>query len=564
MSKDVFGDFFALSGKKTAEAWGRFMDELSRNPDTWLSQIQGAQKKQMAVAAQLGKDGQPVVSPEKSDRRFSGEKWRNNPFFSFLMQSYLVNAEMLKSAVEQAEIDEKDKNLLRFSLTQYIDAMSPANFPATNPDVIDNTLKSGGENLVAGMQNFWRDMQQGMVSNTDTDAFSVGENVAKTPGKVVAQTSVMQLIEYAPATAKVYSRPILIVPPCINKYYILDLTEEKSFVRHLVATGHRVFLISWVNADENHMQLGWDDYLREGVFAALEATSAITRQTQVNTVGFCVGGTLLAAGLAVLAANEEKPAASVTLLATLLDFSDTGEIGMFIDEESVVARERDFADGGLMDGRELARGFATLRPNDLIWPYVVNNYYLGKQAPPFDLLFWNSDSTNLPGRMFAEYLRQTYLENQIASAKARMCDTDVRLKTVKAPTYVVACEKDHIVPWQASYVGSKLLGGKVRFVLAAGGHIAGIVNPPAAAKGWRLTVPAKSALSETAEKWRATAKKSEGSWWDDWLRWLATHSGENITATKKFGNARYAPIEDAPGSYVRTVLPNAERLMLAT
>ena len=384
------------------------------------------------------------------------------------MQSYLVNAEMLKSAVEQAEIDEKDKNLLRFSLTQYIDAMSPANFPATNPDVIDNTLKSGGENLVAGMQNFWRDMQQGMVSNTDTDAFSVGENVAKTPGKVVAQTSVMQLIEYAPATAKVYSRPILIVPPCINKYYILDLTEEKSFVRHLVAAGHRVFLISWVNADENHMQLGWDDYLREGVFAALEATSAITRQTQVNTVGFCVGGTLLAAGLAVLAANEEKPAASVTLLATLLDFSDTGEIGMFIDEESVVARERDFADGGLMDGRELARGFATLRPNDLIWPYVVNNYYLGKQAPPFDLLFWNSDSTNLPGRMFAEYLRQTYLENQIASAKARMCDTDVRLKTVKAPTYVVACEKDHIVPWQASYVGSKLLGGKVRFVFGGG------------------------------------------------------------------------------------------------
>ncbi len=561
MDKDVFSNMFALSGKKTAEAWGRFMDEISRNPNVWLEKIQSAQEKQVEIAAQISKNDEPVVSPPKNDRRFSDEKWRNNPFFSFLMQNYLVNAEMIRNAVKQADIDEKDKSLLLFSLEQYINAMSPTNFPATNPEVIDNTVKSGGENFIVGMQNFMSDMQQGMVSNTDTNAFSIGKDIATTKGKIVTQTPLMQLIEYAPTTPKVFTRPILIVPPCINKYYILDLSDKKSFVRHLVAAGHRVFLISWVNADEKHLQYNWDDYLREGVFAALEAVSAITRQDKINTLGFCIGGTLLASGLAILAAQNEKPAASLTLLASLLDFSDVGEIGLFVDEEAVAARESYFTDGGLMDGRELTRGFASLRVNDLVWPYVVNNYYMGKQAPPFDLLFWNADTTNLPGRMFTEYMRTCYLENQIAHNKARMCDTDVRLSTIKIPAYAIACEKDHIVPWESAYKSAKLLGGKTRFVLAASGHIAGIINPPSAAKGWHLTTPATStALPTTTDKWRKTTKKAEGSWWNNWLTWLAKHSGKQISAPKKFGNARHAPIEDAPGAYVCAPLASAQEI----
>lgn len=544
----------AGGGKKIGEVWRAFMEQLLANPQLWISAVQDGRQKQMEIMNQLqAQQPDPVVQPAKNDRRFQAEQWRNNPFFSFLMQNYLVNGDVFRRIVEQIDLPEKDKKILRFTVGQYIDAMSPANFPATNPEVMEQAVKTGGKSVADGMRNMMEDMKDGMVKNTDMSAFSIGEDVASAPGKVVLQTPVMQLIEYAPQTAKVYARPLLIIPPCINKFYILDLTEEKSFVRNAVAAGHRVFLVSWVNAGADIARLRWDDYLREGVMGALAAVSAISKQNKINTLGFCIGGTMLAAALAVLAENDEHPAQSVTLLATMLDFSDGGEIGLFIDEDSVAAREAQYANGGLMDGRELARGFAALRPNDLIWPYVIDNYYQGKKPPAFDLLFWNADSTNLPGPMFAEYLRKTYLENQLTRGTAIMCDTPVNLSAVRAPLYAVSCEKDHIVPWKAAYASAAAMNKKARFVLAASGHIAGIVNPPEKNKGWRLA--GEIGGTKNADKWRESATRTDGSWWEDWLIWLAKSGGKQVAAPKRAGGVRYPPVEDAPGSYVKAPRP---------
>ena len=362
----------------------------------------------------------------------------------------------------------------------------------------------------------------------------------------------MQLIEYAPQTPQVHKLPLLVVPPCINKYYILDLTAQKSLVAHLLAAGQRVFLISWVNAGEAARELEWDDYLRDGVMAAIDAVQHITRQEKINTMGFCIGGTLLVCALAALAAGGAQPARSVSLLAAMLDFSDTGEIGLFIDEESVAEREAEFAQGGLVNGGELARGFAALRPNDLIWPYVIGNYYQGKNPPAFDLLFWNADSTNLPGRMFAQYLRQTYLENQISRGVAEMCGEAIDVADIEAAVYAVACEKDHIVPWETAYLSTKLFDGEAQFILAASGHIAGIVNPPAAGKGWHI---AGGNAAADAQGWRSKAQQRDGSWWEHWFAFLAKHGGGKVAAPQRAGNVRYPPLEDAPGRYVSMPRP---------
>lgn len=537
------GDAPVLAGQKVAAAWKRLADAVAENPQLWLQITGETQQKQMEIAAQ-------PAQPEgggKGDRRFSAKQWRENPFFSFLRRNYLLGGEMLTAAIERAPISEEDKKILRFAAGQYIDAVSPANFPMTNPEVLEDAAKTCGRNFVEGMQNLAEDMQRGAVSNTDKTAFAVGENIACTPGKVVFQNDIIQLIEYAPQTKQIFARPLLIVPPCINKYYILDLQPRNSFVAHAVAAGHRVFLISWVNADERHRRLGWEYYLREGVMAAIDAARAISGQPKINALGFCIGGTMLVSALAVLAHEKDAPAHSLTLLGTLLDFSDAGEIGLFIDEDHVAAREREFADGGLVDGAELERGFSVLRPNDLIWPYIINNYYRGQKPQAFDLLYWNGDSTNLPGPMFAEYLRATYLENRIAKGRAEFCGAPVKLSAVKSPLYAVACEKDHIVPWRAAFAGAQLLGGKKRYILSASGHIAGIVNPPSVDKGWHIVAPVPAHIGE----WHETKEKHSGGWWDDWLRWLAPHGGRKVAAPKKQGNARYAPTEDAPGSFVR-------------
>ena len=550
--ENIFGgdETALLAGKKVAAAWQRLMESLSANPDAWLGVLGEAQKKQMAAAAQFGKTGATPAAENKTkpaDKRFAAAQWRDNPFFFFLSQNYLLGGETLLKVIEQAAVSEEDKKLLRFAARQYVDAASPANFPLTNPEVLEETAKTGGKNLAEGMKNFAEDMQHGAVGNTDKTAFAAGENIACTPGKIVFQNDIMQLIEYAPQTEKVHARPLLIVPPCINKYYILDLQPQNSFVRHAVLSGQRVFLISWVNAGERQQKLGWDFYLREGIMAAVEVVRAVSGQAKINALGFCIGGTMLASALAVLAREKEFPVQSITLLAAMLDFSDSGDIGIFIDESYVAALEKRYARGGLADGGELARGFAALRPNDLIWPYVINNYYRGQKPQAFDLLFWNADSANLPGPMFAEYLRATYLENQIAQNKAEFCGAPVDLAAVKIPLYAVSCEKDHIVPWRAAFASARLLGGEGRFILAGSGHIAGIVNPPAAKKG---KYQAAALSKNNADEWRAAAKNGAGSWWDDWLQWLKKHSGKTAAAPKKQGNVRYAPLEDAPGSFV--------------
>lgn len=536
-----------LAGQKIAAAWRRFTDALAANPEIWLGVAGEAGQKQMQIAAN---PAESEDAPAAKDRRFAAPQWRENPFFSFLRRNYLLGGETLMAVIERAPVSDADKKLLRFAAGQYVDAVSPANFPMTNPEVLEDAAKTGGQNFADGMRNLAEDMQSGAVSNTDKTAFAPGENIACSPGKVVFQNDIMQLIEYAPRTKQVYARPLLVVPPCINKYYILDLQPRNSFVANAVAAGQRVFLISWANADSRHRRLRWDFYLREGVMAAIDAARAISGQAKINVLGFCIGGTMLASALAVLAREKETPAQSLTLLATLLDFSDAGDIGMFIDEEYVRARENAFADGGLVDGGELARGFAALRPNDLIWPYIIGNYYRGQKPQAFDLLYWNADSTNLPGPMFAEYLRFFYLENRLAKKTAEFCGAAADLSSVKIPLYAVACEKDHIVPWRAAFASARLLGGETRFVLSASGHIAGIVNPPAAKKGWHLAAPiAKS--DSGCEEWRANAARHSGGWWGDWLKWLCARGGRKIAAPKKQGNARYAPLEDAPGAFVR-------------
>ena len=564
--EDFFRNIESFSGKgnsankKIGLAWQAFMEKIREEPSLWMSLIQASQQKQLEIISQLNdteSPNDPVVAPGKGDRRFQAEQWQKNPFYSFLMQSYLFNSKGFLEIVEKVNLPEKQKDILRFTAKQYIDAVSPTNFPTTNPEVFEKAVETGGKSFTQGMQNMLEDMQSGIVKNTDSSAFTIGDNVATTPGKIVMQNAVMQLIEYAPTTTKVHQKPLLIVPPCINKYYILDLTEEKSFVRAAIDAGQRVFLISWVNADHDIARLGWDDYLRDGVMAAMDAVRAITKQDKINTLGFCIGGTLLASALAALTVNKEYPAQSMTLLASMLDFSDTGEIGLFIDEKSVAEREAQYANGGLMDGRQLARGFAALRPNDLVWPYVIGNYYQGTTPPPFDLLFWNSDSTNLPGPMFAEYLRKTYLENQLTNGKAIMCDVSIDLSSIKIPVYAVACEKDHIVPWKTAYISARAANPKSHFVLAASGHIAGIVNPPAKRKGWYMTAPANKSLTTDAEKWKASATQNDGSWWNNWLQWLNKQSGKEITAPRKPGNLRYPPIEDAPGHYVTRPRPDA-------
>ena len=552
--------------KRIAAAWGRLMDEMSRKPELWISAAQEAQTKQLQVLAGLGHNPKKtIVDPQPGDRRFNNPAWRQSPFHAFLMQAYLVNSDLVRRVLKNADLPREDRKLLQFIVNQQINALSPANFPAANPEVLQTAVQTGGQSLVDGAQNFARDLKNQTVQNTDTSAFHIGKNLALAPGKIVAQNELIQLIQYAPQTPKVRAKPLLIVPPCINKYYILDLQPENSLVQNLVQNGFTVFLVSWVNAGPENANNGWDDYLRLGVMDPLEIARDICGGVGVNAMGFCVGGTLLACAQAVLAAEGKRGADSLTLLTTLLDFADSGEIGLFIDEEVVAEYENRFAQGGLLDGRDLARGFAALRPNDLVWPYVIGNYYKGEDPPAFDLLFWNADSTNLPGPMFAEYLRCTYLENRLARSgkdAPEMCGTKVDMKNLTLPTFVVASERDHIVPWQSAYAGARLLGGAPKFTLSSSGHIAGIVNPPAAKKGWRMSIPgAEAKLPEDPEEWKTMTKKKNGSWWTDWRAWLARRSGQLVPAPKKFGDARYPPLGDAPGDYVtapRPEIPNQD------
>ena len=484
------------------------------------------------------------------DKRFAGSAWRDSRYHDYLRQAYLLNSRFLSDLVETADLEAPAKQRLRFYTRQLIDAMSPANFAATNPEALQLALATKGESLHAGIRQLIDDVEQGRVSMTDESAFEVGRNLAVTPGEVVFENALIQLIQYSPATAKVRKRPLLMVPPCINKFYILDLQPENSFVRYAVEQGNTVFMLSWRNITEDSLAaLTWDDYIAAGVLKAIEVVRAISRSDEVNALGFCVGGTLLAAALAVLRARGEERVASVTLLATMLDFTYPGDIGVFIDEASVAAREAAIGKGGIFSGKDLAFVFSALRANDLVWSYVVNNYLKGKTPDAFDILYWNADSTNLPGPMYCWYVRNMYLENKLREpGKLTICGMPVDLGAIRLPTYILATREDHIVPWKGAYLSTRHLKGDMRFVLGASGHVAGVINPPAKK---RRSYWSSDRLSANAEEWLAGAAETRGSWWPDWDAWLQGFSGGERAAPKKLGNARFKPIEPAPGRYVK-------------
>jgi len=494
------------------------------------------------------------------DRRFAAPDWLSNPATAYTAQMYLLNARTLLQMAESLEGgDEKTRQRVRFAVQQWVDAAAPSNFLALNPEAQRKALETKGESIAQGLQLLWNDVQQGHLSQTDERVFEIGRNVATTPGSVVYENDLFQLIEYKPATDLVYERPLLIVPPCINKYYILDLQPENSLVRYAVEQGYRTFVVSWRNPDESLAHKTWDDYIEDAAIRAIDVVMAISGQNkkggQINTLGFCVGGTILATALAVLRERGRDPAASITLLTTMLDFERTGVLDLFVDEPSVQMREVTIGDQapkgpGLLKGKELAATFSFLRSNDLVWNYVVGNYLKGETPPPFDLLYWNGDSTNLPGPMYCWYLRHTYLENSLkVPGKLTVCGERVDLGSIKAPTYIYASREDHIVPWEAAYMNTKLLNGKKRFVLGASGHIAGVINPPAKRKRSYWTGPAT--LPRNSHQWLAQATEHPGSWWTDWSNWLNAHGGEQIEASRSPGNRIYKVIEPAPGRYVK-------------
>jgi polyhydroxyalkanoate synthase len=527
------------------------------SPQT-LAELQADYLKQATALwnASLGQGEAPPVS----DRRFAAPEWRANPLASFITQLYLLNGRTLQQMAASVEADDKTKARIRFAVQQFVDAASPSNFLALNPEAQKLALESQGETLARGLQHLWGDVQRGHVSQTDERAFEVGKNVATTAGSVVFENELFQLIEYAPLTAQVKARPLLMVPPCINKFYILDLQPDNSLIRYAVAEGHRVFVVSWRNPDESVRHLGWDDYVETGAIQAIRVAQEISGQQQINTLGFCVGGTILATALAVLAARGEQPAASVTLLTTLLDFADNGVLDIFVDEASVRLREATLGPAcpkgpQLLHGQELATTFSFLRPNDLVWNYVVGNYLKGEAPPAFDLLYWNSDATNLPGPMYCWYLRHTYLQNDLKEpGRLTVCGEKVDLGAIDAPVYIYGSREDHIVPWHAAYRSTQLLKGKKRFVLGASGHIAGVINPPPkpGKPAKRSHWIGKGAVTPAdPEAWLRSATEHPGSWWPDWSAWLASHAGADKPAPKAPGNRKYKAIEPAPGRYVK-------------
>ena len=485
---------------------------------------------------------------ERGDPRFSSPEWRN-PWFDYLRRSYLINSRFAAEWVDALHTDPVLKERLRFITRQITDAMSPANFVATNPDVLKLALDTQGESLAQGMRQLIEDVQKGHISTTDESKFEVGRNLAATEGAVVYQNELIQLIQYKPLTETVFKRPLVMVPPCINKYYILDLQAHNSFARFAVEQGHTVFMVSWRNVGADQGTLTWDDYVEKGPLKALEVASAIGGVEKVNALGFCVGGTLLGVALAVAAARGTLAVESATFLASMLDFSDTGEISLFVDEASVAFREATIGRGGILPSRDLSIAFSSLRANDLVWSYVVNNYLKGKAPVAFDLLYWNADSTNLPGPMYCWYLRNTYLENKLRVPGATsVLGVPVDFGKIDLPAYVLATREDHIVPWRTAYETTQLIKGEKRFVLGASGHVAGVVNP--ASKNKRSYWTAES-LPAKADDWFSGASESPGSWWNDWSAWLARHGGGRVKARPKLGSAEYAPLEPAPGSYVK-------------
>jgi polyhydroxyalkanoate synthase subunit PhaC len=525
-------------------------------PSEKMQKLQADYSREALALIQQASDTS-AKGPELKDKRFSAEAWTSAPAYAFTAAWYLLNARYLQELVDALDAEPKVRERIRFAVQQWTAAASPSNFFALNPEAQKTLLESKGESLRQGVTNLLTDLQRGKISQTDESRFVVGKNLATTEGSIVFENDLIQLIQYKPRTATVRERPLLIVPPCINKYYILDLQPENSLVAHGLDSGHQVFLISWRNADASVAHKTWDNYIDEGVLSAMDAVRQISGREQINTLGFCVGGTLLATALAVAAARGEHPAASMTLLTAMLDFSDTGVLDVFVDEAHVQMREQTIGGKngtppGLMRGVEFANAFSFLRPNDLVWNYVVDNYLKGRTPMPFDLLYWNSDSTSLPGPMYVWYLRNTYLQNLLREPNAlTVCGEKVDLSRIDVPTFIYGSREDHIVPWHTAYASVPLLTGPLQFVLGASGHIAGVINPPAKNKRnyWVLKGEGKQ-LPESPEDWFEQAEEVPGSWWPEWTSWLDQYGGKKVKPRAQAGSDEHPVIEPAPGRYV--------------
>ncbi len=514
---------------------------------------------QTATRRFMGEESSPLIKPGPEDRRFKDSAWEENAVFDFIKQSYLLTARWMQSTVRDVDgLDDKTGKKVDFYTRQFVDAMAPSNFMMTNPEVIRATMESGGENLVKGLENLLTDLERGKgrlsIKMTDMQAFEIGKNIAITPGKVVFQTPLMQLIQYNPSTPKVMKRPLLIIPPWINKYYILDLRDRNSLIKWAVDQGITVFVVSWVNPDATLSKKTFEDYMFEGPLAAMDAIEKATGEKTLNVIGYCLGGTLLAATMAYLSAKgKDKRVVSTTYFTTMVDFTESGELGVFIDEEQLAALEQRMNEKGYLEGSAMATTFNMLRANDLIWSFVVNNYLLGKEPFPFDLLFWNADSTRMPAAMHSLYLRQMYQENKLVQKGGIVLDgVPVDLKRITTPTFILSTREDHIAPWKSTYAATQIYQGPVAFCLAASGHIAGVVNPPAAQK-YGYWIGKSKKLPKTPDEWLAAAEQKPGSWWVEWKAWLDQFSDGEAPARTP-GDGKLKPIEDAPGSYVKVRL----------
>lgn len=550
----MFKDFSAAESKEMmsqfGNSWNTIMTRAMESPEEWIRTMSGFYQDQFNLWINMfNPSSEPLVKPERGDRRFSGEEWDESPIHNYLKQSYLLSSRWLMGLVEDSTLDESTKQKCDFYTRQFIDALSPSNFALTNPEVLKETIDTKGQNLMSGLQNLLKDMDKGVISMTDESAFTLGENIATTPGSVVFENKLIQLVHFKPMTEKVNERPILIVPPCINKYYILDLSEHNSYVRYCLEQGNDVYIISWRNPDESLGDVTWDEYISEGTIPAIEAVKDISGAKKINAVSWCIGGTMLATTLSVLAAKRKKPIATATFFTTLLDFSDPGELGVFIDESQVKQHEHKLKDGGVMPGKQLATTFAMLRANDLVWSYVVNNYLKGKTPPPFDILYWNGDSTNMTSAMYTWYLRNMYLENNLAKpGGVELCGVKIDLGKIDCPVYFLSAVEDHIAPWKTTFIGTELVKqGNVEFVLAASGHVAGVINPANKNKRhfWK-----DGELGQGADHWLETATEVPGSWWSHWDAWLKSQGDKMIDAPEKLGSEKYPELEAAPGSFV--------------
>ena len=504
----------------------------------------------------MGEESEPVASPLRGDRRFRDEAWENNEVFDYIKQSYLLSSQWMQNLVHDVDgLDDKTAQKVEFYTRQFADAISPTNFLMTNPEVLRTTIESGGENLLKGLQNLLGDLERGkgklQIRMTDLDAFKIGENVATSEGSVVGRTPLMELQQYTPSTDKVAKRPLMIVPPWINKYYILDLRPENSFIKWAVDQGHTVFVLSWVNPDSELAEKSFEDYAKDGVLAALDMIEKATGESDVNAIGYCLGGTLLSSTLAYMAKTGDDRIKSATFFTTLMDFEKSGELSVFVDDEQIKSLENKMSKEGYLDGRDMSMSFNMLRANDLIWSFVVNNYMLGKDPFPFDLLYWNSDSTRMPKAMHSFYMRNMYNKNLLReSGGISILGEPIDLRDIKIPVYFLSTREDHIAPWQATYAGTQLMSGQVKFVLSASGHIAGVVNPPAAKKYCYWTY---NRTPENPDDWIAKAAQHDGSWWTDWQNWISRRSGGKVDARKP-GDGKLKVLGPAPGDYVKVRL----------